>query len=62
MRPYNDEQQPRRWGSNRFIIILLGIVLGVAMMNAVSHWTTGGGDLQTPSGSSKNQAADSPKP
>lgn len=58
----NDEQQPGRWGSNRFIIILIGIVLGVLAVNYVSNWTRGGsnGQLQTPSGSSKNQPADSP--
>jgi hypothetical protein len=27
-RPDNDEQQPGRWGSNRFIIILASIVIG----------------------------------
>lgn len=36
--PDNDEQQPGRWGSNRFIVILLGIVLGFAVVNLYSSW------------------------
>ena len=36
--PDNDEQQPGRWGSNRFIVILLGIVLGYAAVNLYSGW------------------------
>lgn len=58
----NDEQQPGRWDSNRFIIILAGIVIGVVLANFISGWfgSERQGQLQTPSGSSKNQPADRP--
>lgn len=63
MQPDNDEQPPGRWGSNRFIIILLGIVIGVLAMNLFfgSHSSSPDRQVQTPSGSSKDQAADSPR-
>jgi flagellar basal body-associated protein FliL len=63
-RPDNDEQQPGEWGSNRFIIILAIIVMVVVVANFVTSWTgsDGSGQLQTPSGTSKDQAADSPPP
>lgn len=62
--PDNDEQQPGRWGSNRFIIVLLGIVIGVFLFNVFAGPSTDTVDqqLQTPSGTSKDQPADSPRP
>ncbi len=61
MQPDNNEQPPGRWGSNRFIIILLGIVIGVLAMNLFfgSPRSSPDQQVQTPSGSSKGQPADS---
>ena len=60
-KPDNDEQQPGRWGSNRFIIILLMIVLLVIAFN-VTRPSGDNNQVQTPSGTSRNQPADSPQP
>jgi hypothetical protein len=59
----SDQQPPGGWGSNKFIIMLAAVIALVALANLLYPRTNTapGGGVETPSGTSKNQPADSPR-